>query len=1060
MRPGIYERLVREGEEAELQQLEAAGRAWVDGVSESERRDLLLDDLASRIPELLDRAASSSGDEVEQAQNELRVIAKMLRAARDGAGDDLVAPLPASALRLLRAIHEPQIRPVLPRTGLSKPWLFTSGKGEPSLYSELRAELETAERLDLLVSFIKKAGVRKLADVFQRVTAADAQGKTRLQVRILTTTYLGATDRSALDQLAQYPGVQVRVSLDGQRERLHAKAWIFERSNGFGTAFVGSANLSKSALIDGIEWTIKISQTRDASLFESAKANFETLWNDPEFSPYDPHNPEHRAALDRALEVQRGGPAGQVIALRTWFDLQPKGFQQVMLDRLEHERAHGRNRNLLVAATGTGKTVVSAFDYRRLCTQRGGQPRLLFIAHQRQILEQARATFRHVLRDGVFGEVLDGSTDPAGHEHLFAMIQTLNSRDLVGQLGGDYWTMVIVDEAHHLPAASFQAVLRNLRPSILLGLTATPERLDGQPLSEFFDSRPDGSPACSLRLWDALDQQLLSPFEYYATADAVDFRGVNWGRAGEMGQVSRVLTSSDIRARSVAESIERYVDDLAAMRALAFCTSVDHARFMAEVFTKLGLAAVAVSADDSHQLREQVIGRLQTGQLQVVCSVNLFNEGVDIPAVNTLFLLRPTQSPVVFQQQIGRGLRHHPGKSCCLVLDYVGLYEHEFRFDILYRSLTGLSRRQLGEAVEKGFGQLPPGCHLQLDKVARERVLANLRQSLQINARRLRGEVMAWAANRSGPLRLVDFLRDQGIELTELYENGRSWQGLLRAAGLPHLTYGPEDEMLLQRAGRLLHANDPRLLKAWIDWISSCAEIESTPPVDQARVARPSADSIQTRAPLMLAHQIYHETSRLITLPDFRTTLLNNPAFRGEVTELLAYLEECSENPGHPMMGALAEWPLSLHGRYSRLEILAAFGYTNQTRRPVQREGVLAFTEERLCVLFVTLDKSEGFHDRVKYRDYAISPELFAWETQNRANPGNRLGQRFTESPGNGWRFFLFVRETPDHEFAALGEVRLERWERCEKGPIPIVWRLNNPLSAALYRSFSILRDA
>ena len=224
MRPGIYERLVREGEEAELQQLEAAGRAWVDGVSESERRDLLLDDLASRIPELLDRAASSSGDEVEQAQSELRVIAKMLRAARDGAGDDLVAPLPASALRLLRAIHEPQIRPVLPRTGLSKPWLFTSGKGEPSLYSELRAELETAERLDLLVSFIKKAGVRKLADVFQRVTAADAQGKTRLQVRILTTTYLGATDRSALDQLAQYPGVQVRVSLDGQRERLHAKA--------------------------------------------------------------------------------------------------------------------------------------------------------------------------------------------------------------------------------------------------------------------------------------------------------------------------------------------------------------------------------------------------------------------------------------------------------------------------------------------------------------------------------------------------------------------------------------------------------------------------------------------------------------------------------------------------------------------------------------------------------------------------------------------------------------------------------------------------------------------
>ena len=523
MRPGIYERLIREGEEAELQRLETDGRAWVDGVSESVRRHLLLDEIASRIPELLDLAASSSGDAVEQAQSELRLIAKMLSAARDGEEARGLMPLPALNLKLLRAIHEPQNRPVLPRTGFSKPWLFTSGKGEPSLYSELRAELETAERLDLLVSFIKKAGVRKLADVFQRVTAADAQGNTRLQVRILTTTYLGATDRSALDQLAQYPGVQVRVSLDGQRERLHAKAWIFERANGFGTAFVGSANLSKSALIDGIEWTVKIAQARDAALFESARANFETLWNDPEFSPYDPNDSEHRAALDRALETQRGAPAGQVIALRTWFDLQPKGFQQVMLDRLAHERAHGRNRNLLVAATGTGKTVVSAFDYRRLCVEHGGRPRLLFIAHQRQILEQARATFRHVLRDGSFGDLLDGSTESTAHEHLFAMIQTLNSRDLVRKLGGGYWTMVIVDEAHHLPAASFQAVLRSLQPSILLGLTATPERLDGQPLTEFFDSRPDGSPACSLRLWDALDQQLLSPFEYQEAALTMPF---------------------------------------------------------------------------------------------------------------------------------------------------------------------------------------------------------------------------------------------------------------------------------------------------------------------------------------------------------------------------------------------------------------------------------------------------------------------------------------------------------------------------------------------------------
>lgn len=1040
MRDGIYERLVREGEEAEVERLRAEGRAWVDDVSEVARRDLLMDELASRIPELLDAAASAAEDKAAQAREELRLVAEMMRAARALTRADVPAPLPAAEMRLLHAVHEARLPPVLPRTGLRRPWLFTSGRGEPSLYSELRAELETAERLDILVSFIKKAGVRKLQDVFERVTATDAQGRSRLSVRVLTTTYMGATDRAALDQLAAYPGVQVRVSLDGRRERLHAKAWIFQRANGFGSAFVGSANWSKSALINGIEWTVKIAQRRDAPLFDSASANFETLWNDPEFAAYHPDNEEHRRALDRALAEQRGPTDSKPIAIRTWFDLEPKPFQQVMLDRLAHEREHGRCRNLLVAATGTGKTVVSAFDYRRLCAERGGRPRLLFIAHQRQILLQAQATFRQVLRDPNFGDLLDGQTAPGAHDHLFAMIQTLHSRNLVAQLGQDYWQMAIVDEAHHVPADSFQAVVRSLAPTFLLGLTATPERLDGKPLSEFFDARPDGSPAYSLRIWDALDQQLLCPFEYYATADSVDFSGVDWGKAGEMGQVAKVLTGNEIRARSVAMSVGRYVDDLHEMKALAFCSSVDHAHYMADVFRKTGIAAVAISGADAQDVRENAVRALQSGKLQIICTVNLFNEGIDIPEVNTLFLLRPTQSPVVFQQQIGRGLRLHAGKSCCLVLDYIGIYDGEFRLDVLYRSLTGLSRKQLVEAADKGFGLLPPGCHLQLDKVSRERVLANLRQGLQVNARRLRRELLAWAAGRPMPLRLADFLRDQLVEASEFYENGRSWQRLLRDAGLPHSPFGPEDDSLLGRMGLLLHVNDPRLIRAWLDWLrGSLAE---------------------GREVLMLAHQLFHERERLISEPDLRALLNRNPALKAELGELLEFLDDSTDNPGQPLRGAPPNWPFSLHARYSRREILAGAGYATETRRPAHREGVLALEDIRHHLMFVTLDKRQGFTETVCYRDFAISPERFAWETQNRAHPGNRLGKRYIESPGNGWRFFLFVRENPEREFVALGEVHLDSWGACEQGPIPIVWKLVQPMSAELYRHFSVLRDA
>jgi superfamily II DNA or RNA helicase/HKD family nuclease len=1038
---GIYERLVREDEYDDLRRLESENRVWLEIPSAAQRRHLLIDEFTAHIPELLDAVASGSDQDSETARRELKLMADLLRATRSSVPDSKLPSMTASDVLVLHAVHEPNLRPIFPRTGLRQPWLFTSAKGEPSLYSELRAELETAEQLDLIISFITWGGVRKLEDVFARATATDAGGNSRLKMRVLTTTYMGATDRSAVDALAKLPGVEVRVSLDGRRERLHAKAWLFGRSNGFGTAFVGSANLSKSALIDGIEWTLKISQSREAVLFESARANFESHWNDPEFQPYDPRNDEHRAALDRALLDQRGGHGTNVPLLRTWFDIQPKPFQQAILDRLDHERAHGRTKNLLVAATGTGKTVVSAFDYKHLCDRQGGQPRLLFVAHQRQILQQAMDTFRQVLRDPNFGELLDGQTQPASYDHLFAMIQTLSGRALVNQLGANYWQMVIIDEAHHLPANTFDAFVREIRPKFLLGLTATPERADGKSLNAYFDSRPDGSPAYSLRVWDALDQQLLCPFEYYATGDGVDLRGVEWGKAGELQQLGNIIGASHVRAEAVLQALQKYLQDdgLTEMKAIAFCVTVEHARFMSDFFNARGLSAEALTGDDSQTKRDDAIRRLSAGELRVLCTVNLFNEGVDLPSVNTLILLRPTQSPVVFQQQIGRGLRLHPGKPCCVVLDFIGQYSTDYRFDILYRSLTGMNRKQLNQSVESGFGHLPAGCHIQLDKISRDRVLQNLKQSLVISRLRLQRELAAWAAGRPGPFRLSDFLQGQMIELAELYDNHRSWNALKRDVGLSVPEFGPRDASLLVRAGSLIHVNDPRLLRAWQAWLDG----------------KPAG----TREILMLAHQLLHERDP-VTVAQFRDLIEANLAMKAELQELLAYLEESSDFAETTVSGAPDNWSISLHSRYSRRQIQATTGHATETTRPSNREGILPLTQERVEILFVTLDKSSGFSEAVQYGDYAVSPERFHWKTQNRAKPSNASGRRYLDSSTNGWRFFLFVREDCNSAFACAGQVLLEHHEYDGKGPIGITWRLLQPLSADLFRRFSVLRDA
>jgi superfamily II DNA or RNA helicase/HKD family nuclease len=1039
---GLYDRLIYEDEIGKVAGLADQRRALIEAPTSHQRREQFIAELIHLLPELLDDAASGHTESGEKARVEIELIRRLLMTLRAEHGQvDRTLAIPA---RLLKSIHAPDTDVAFPATGLRHPWLFTSAKSDPSLLNELRAELRSVDRVDILVSFITWSGVRKLLDVLTQVTALDATGKPKTKFRILTTTYIGATEVRAVDALAKLPGVEMRISLDGRRTRLHAKAWIFHRFTNFGTAFVGSANLSESALIGGIEWTVKFTQAGDTLLFEAAVANFETLWNDREFQHYDPSDEHHRDALARALAEQRGyGQAvtnTNVVAIHTWFDLQPKSYQQEMLDRLAAERRLGRRRNLVVAATGTGKTVVAAFDYLRLKEEEGAAPRLLFIAHRGQILMQALSTFRQVLRDPAFGEILDGENTPDQYEHLFAMIGTVHSRRLVEQLGPNFWRVVIVDEAHHLPAMTFDQFVRAVQPYYLLGLTATPERSDGQSLSVYFDSRPDGSPAVSLRLWDALDQQLLAPFEYYATADDTDLSAVDWQRGAETAQLSNIISGNSVRAATVLNAVSLYVSDLNALKGLAFCVSVAHANFMAAYFARSGLPAIALSGADSSERRALAVQQLRAGEIKVICSCDVFNEGIDIPEANAVFLLRPTQSPVIFQQQMGRGLRLAKGKDACLILDFVGLYSADFRFDVLLRSITGMSRREIEDAVQNGFSTLPSGVHIQFDRVARNRVLENLRQSLTLNLIRLSSELAAWSALRNGrPVSLGSFLLDNQLELSEIYSDGsnaRSWTSLKRRVGLEARPLGEREADLARRIFSLLHADDPKLLSAWLDALEG-------KPADVTCIQ-------------MLAHQLLPSRSELMTPEAFLDLLRGNPVVLDELREVCAVLRERSSLAPLQLPGAPNSWPLVLHGRYSRSELLTAAGHANALVRPLADGGCLPLENCKTELLFVTLDKSEGFAEHVQYKDYALSPELFHWQTQNRAGMNNNTGRRYLESPANGWTFQLFVREDRGAAYVAVGPVRLVSFEGDR--PISITWRVETPLSAALFRKFSVLR--
>ena len=695
-----------------------------------------------------------------------------------GSGDRIVAPA-----RILESLGVGLPRPLTP---LSETVLFTNAPDEPQVGAEIGRELLSADRVDALVAFVKWSGIRLIEEQLREYLESGRK------LRLITTTYTGATERTALDRLARM-GVGIKISYDNRSTRLHAKAWLFHRNTGFDTAWIGSSNLSKSALVDGLEWNIRASRVATPDIIEKFAGTFDAYWSDPHFEDYDPDRDADR--FDDAI-----GSANRAQPLDFSFvDVRPYPFQQEMLDRLQVERErHGRHRNLVVAATGTGKTIVAALDYRRLREQLDSS-RLLFVAHREEILNQSVSAFRAAMRDGSFGELYVRGQRPDRWDHVFASIQSLTAYDPT-ELDPRHFDVVIVDEFHHAAANTYRALLNHVEPQILLGLTATPERADGQSVLEWFDDRI----AVELRLWDALDQDLLVPFHYFGIHDDVDLSALTWSRGGyQTSDLDNLYTGHDARVAKVLEAVNDKIGNPRAMKALGFCVSIAHAEYMAQRFTEAGIPSEAVSADTSPEARAGALRHLRDGSINVVFAVDLFNEGVDVPQVDTVLFLRPTESATIFLQQLGRGLRRADGKSVLTVLDFVGQQHRKFRFDLKYRALTGNNRQELLHQVEEGFPFLPSGCHLDLDRVAREVVLENVKNALPSTWRQRVAELQSL-----GDVNLAEYLDASGLDLADVYRGGRSWTDHRRAARFERSEPTEWSENLGRAFGRMLHIDD------------------------------------------------------------------------------------------------------------------------------------------------------------------------------------------------------------------------------------------------------------
>lgn len=938
---------------------------------------------------------------------------------------DLDAPMLLEVKRPLDGdVLRSSPRPGIP---LRQSALLVNGHRDLQIGTQVPLEIQSADQVDLLCAFVRFAGVRLIKRELEDFLLRGGL------MRVIASVYTGSTEKRALDELVGL-GAKVKVSYETSRTRLHAKAWLFHRDSRFDTAYVGSSNLTHSALLDGLEWNVRLTRADNPSIIDRIAATFEQYWNEPEFESYDPRVDGER--LQEALATQAGSRES-VPEFRLRIHVEPKPFQLEILEALSAERQRGHFRNLVVAPTGTGKTWVSAFDYKRL--RDAGFERLLFVAHRDEILRQSQEVFRRVLDDPTFGERRIGAERPERWDHVFASIQSLNRT--VDELQPEQFDVVIVDEFHHAEAPTYRRLLERVRPKVLLGLTATPERADGRYILHWFDDRI----ASEMRLWEGLDQGLLCPFHYLGIGDGTDLRGVRFERGKYVpSELEGVLTGDHVRAQRILSAVREWVLDPDRMRALGFCVGVAHAEFMADQFNRAGLPAISIHGGTDAKTRSHSVESLRRGDLRAIFTVDVFNEGVDIPEVDTILLLRPTESATVFLQQLGRGLRWSPGKSVLTVLDFIGQAHQDYRFDIRYRALMGGTRRQIERAIEQGFPLMPPGCAIRLDEIAQSIVLDNLKSAIQSTRRLIVEDLRGLPPSTT----LSEFLAATPYDLPDIYSNpaaATTFTSLRRVVGHERSRPTVGENELSKSLGRLLHVDDEERYVAWRSWL-----LEDAPP----RLVE--GDTRTERLRWMLLAGLGLRQWPIDQLDEALERIWPAKTTRAELVELLDVLRDRVRLESH-RLDPEGNVPIHSHATYGLYEIIAAYGLASQGKLRETREGTVWVASDQTDIFFVTLNKSdEDYSPTTRYQDYPISPTLFHWETQSKTSLKSTVGQRYVNHLARGTKIVLFVRENKQDErgvtspYLCLGRGRHVSHE-SEK-PIRIIWELERPMPADIYQ--------
>lgn len=892
-------------------------------------------------------------------------------------------------------------------------------KNGRKVLSAIEDELLHCDSFLISVAFITMGGITPLLQTLRTLEDKGIKGK------ILTTDYLAFSDPKALDKLATFSNIELKMYLvPDSKNGFHTKGYIFQ-SNEIYKILIGSSNMTNTALTTNREWNTKIVSTKSGEFVSEMLDEFEELWNHPNTYSYNEFIGAYRVHYEEYKKVKQKEeiklPSKQLI---------PNSMQQAFISSLRNIRNSNESKALLISATGTGKTYASAF-----ALQDQNPKKALFLVHREQIAKQALQSYRNVFGDTKTFGLLSGNSKDINVDYLFATMQTMSKKEVYSSFDPNTFDTIIIDEAHRIGAKSYQEIMEYFKPKFWLGMSASPERTDDFDVYAAFDHNI----AYEIRLQQALEENLLCPFHYFGITDFLtdgnetDFTDFNY------------LTSNQ-RVDYIIKQTNYYGYSGERVKGLMFCSSKKEAAALSERLNLRGYRTLALSGEDSQEKREDAIDRLvsdtRSDYLQYILTVDIFNEGVDIPEINQVVLLRPTQSPIVFVQQLGRGLRKSQDKEYVVILDFIGNYKNNFMIPIALSGDRSYNKDNIRRYVLEGERIIPGSSTIHFDEISKKQIFASIDKLSGIKTFIKESyKNLKYKLNRT-PL-LMDFLSNHEVDPLVILKEYKTYYKLLESIDASSIEKPLNDkELTVLEYYSSIIANSRRPIEA--ELLNQIINLYTIEPFDllnqinskyntqfnmnhlNSALSNITGNFIKTSAEkdkyTLLNSVILHNDDKLSISNDFKN-ILTNTQFKEYIQDLI---DVCIEKNKSLRNKKKDTFGFIMYEKYSRRDVCQLLNHIKDDASTMYGMKQL---NKNTCI-FVTYHKADGINGaeyldgKPNYSDSFMDSQTFMWNSKIGNGPESKYMKEFTS--GETKRLFVKKSDGEGTDFYYMGTFEID----------------------------------